>query len=179
MADDSTRAVLRTQLDLEWRFACDFVIGKVDGDEALWSPGGTSYTVHLDQGGAADWPDEASDPPMTTTIAWILWHIEWWWSDALARVRGEEPIAHEDCLWSGGTDRIATLKEEWDRVLETQDLDRPIDWVASQPQTLGSIAAWLNFELAKNLAEINQLRMLRAAVTHASRTSGRRDEHPA
>lgn len=165
------RAVLQRQLEIEWSFAKAFVLGQIDDQAAVWSAGGPSCTVHrTDDGWIADWPDDENDDDVSpATIGWILWHIEWWWTNALAMVRGEPTIAPRDHLWSGGTKKISYLKEEWDLVLATDDLDRLVQWVMPTPQPVALIAAWLNFELAKNLAEINQLKMIRAATSAAER----------
>ena len=167
MSDFDVRTALQRQLAIEWSFAADLIIGQIDEEAALWSPAGVKrYTVHsTSEGWSADWPDEENDPPMTATMGWILWHIEWWWTDTLSRVNGDgriEPLEHK---WSGGTDEIERLKERWDQVLATDNVNRLVPWSLPQPQPLGLIAAWLNFELAKNLAEINQLKMLRAAMS--------------
>ena len=160
-----SRALLQRQLGLEWRFARDFILGRIDDELALWSPVADPCTVRrTDDGWAADWPDEDGDTPAIATIAWILWHIEWWWADTLSRVGGGDPLPPAQHLWSGGTDQIEALKRQWDDVLASDDLDRRISWVLPEPQPLCMIASWLNFELAKNLSEINQLKMLRAAL---------------
>ncbi|MFK5689528.1 DinB family protein [Ornithinimicrobium sp. LYQ92] len=160
------RTALQRQLDIEWRFATEFVLGQIDEDTALWSPAGAAtYSVHrTDDGWSADWPDEGNDPPMVPTMGWILWHVEWWWTDTLLLVHGHGRVAPQDHVWSGTTDEIVRLKEKWDRVLADDDLERLVQWAMPDPQPLGLIASWLNFELAKNLAEINQLKMLRAAL---------------
>lgn len=166
MTDFDVRTALQPQLAIEWRFAGDFIIGQIDEEAALWSPGAArSYTVHrTSEGWLADWPDEQNDPPMTATMGWILWHIEWWWTDTIGLVNGDERIAPQEYRWSGGTDEIVRLKERWDHVLATEDFDRLVQWAMPEHQPLGLIAAWLNFKLAKNLSEINQLKMLRSAM---------------
>ncbi|GAB2488233.1 hypothetical protein GCM10027030_22990 [Luteococcus sediminum] len=103
-------------------------------------------------------------PWAPATIGWLLWHVEWWWTTTLAQV-GNQPVTDPtDFLWSGGTDRIVELKAKWDEVLATRSMDEPISWVMPEPQPLGRVAGWLNFELAKNLAEINQTMMLHATL---------------
>lgn len=166
MTDLDVRTVLQRQLAIEWSFASDFIVGQIDEEAALWSPGAVrSYTVHrTSDGWSADWPDEENDPPMAATMGWLLWHIEWWWSDTLVLVNGHGRLAPQEHKWSGGTDEIVRLKAQWDRVLATEDFDRRVQWAMPEPQPLGLVAAWLNFELAKNLSEINQLKMLRAAM---------------
>lgn len=134
---------------------------------SVWKPTPTSPTVHdTADGWIADWIDESDTPaPLApATIGWLLWHIEWWWTTTLAQV-GNQPVTDPtDFLWSSGTDRIVELKAKWDEVLATRSMDEPISWVMPEPQPLGRVAGWLNFELAKNLAEINQTMMLHATL---------------
>lgn len=165
IASNATSTTLQRQLSIGWSFARDFIIDHVDRDLALWKPAPDSPTVHeTAEGWAADWADEVDDaicsPP---TIGWLLWHIEWWWTNTLAGVHGQPEVAAEDYRWSGGTDHLTTLKARWDEVLTTQDMTRPIRWVMPEPQPLGFVASWVNFELTKNLSEINLLTMVQAA----------------
>lgn len=165
MGGVDTRVILQRQLAISWSFAGDFILGRIGEDLALWEPSpGRAYTVRRTDGiWRADWPDERNDPPRTATIGWLLWHIEWWWSDTLALVDGRPRVGHQEHVWSGGTRAIEDLKRRWDAVLAEDDLERGIQWVMAEPQPLGMVAAWVNFELTKNLAEINQIRMWRAA----------------
>ncbi|MFF0658922.1 DinB family protein [Micromonospora tulbaghiae] len=74
--------------------------------------------------------------------------------------------------WPGpGAETVAWLRElraEWTDALDhltTADLDRPAayPWPADAGLTVAHLAAWVNAELMKNVAEIGQLRLLRAA----------------
>jgi len=160
---DPARAVLRAQLDLVWTFAEHVVVGEVDERLAVWEPTANVVTVHrTEEGWRADWPDEENPPIPSPTAGWVLWHIEWWWSSTIGCVDGRAPLAPEDLRWSGGTDRIGELKRTWDAILDTRDLDEQVRWLTPEPQTLGFIAAWVNFELTKNLSEISQLKLLHA-----------------
>ena len=165
--DQTARSVLQGQLAIEWSFANDFIIGKTSPDLAVWKPTPTSPTVHeTTDGWIADWIDEpdAAAPIAPSTIGWLLWHIEWWWTNTLAQVDNQPVTDPTDFFWSGGTDRIVELKAKWDQVLATRSMDEPISWVMPEPQPLGRVAGWLNFELAKNLTEINQTLMLHATL---------------
>lgn len=42
-----------------------------------------------------------------------------------------------------------------DEVLATVDLDRHIDGLMPTPQSAAFVAAWVNFELTKNLSEMH------------------------
>lgn len=155
--------MLQRQLDMEWQFAQEFVLDGLDQELVVWEPSAHVITVHrTDQGWRADWPDEENPPIPNPTIGWLLWHVEWWWTSTLNCVEDRDPIPPEAHLWSGGTDRIVDLKRRWDQVLVERDLDDMVNWFAPDPQTLGFVASWVNFELAKNLSEMNMLKLLYA-----------------
>jgi len=103
---------------------------------------------------------EASYLP-DATLAWLLWHIEWWWNDISARVARQPGLSPSDHSWSGSTAGIVAAKHDWDRVLSEADLDVLVQWRMPQPQPVWFIASWVNVELTKNLAEISQLKGLR------------------
>lgn len=163
MRDDLRRELLQRQLGVMWRFAEQFVVDHLDLDAMLWAPSDHVCTVRAtDDGWVADWPDEETQPLPDVSIAWLLWHIEWWWSDTLARVTGRPGIPPEAHRWSGSTDGIVAAKNAWDEFLASADLDELVPWHLPEPQPMWFIASWVNVELTKNLAEINQLMGLRA-----------------
>lgn len=146
-----------------WKLAREFIIDRHQEDALLWQPSSHVCTVHRTaEGWRADWPDEESVPLPDATVAWLLWHVEWWWNDTLGRIAGQEPLAPTAHEWSGSTAGMVAAKERWDDVLSTADLDSKIDWLLPEPQPLWFIAAWVNAELTKNLAEMNQILTLRA-----------------
>lgn len=146
-----------------WRFAEEFVLPEIDEELALWEGSSNVCTVRQQADGwVADWPDEDAQPIPEVTIAWLLWHIEWWWTDTLSRVTGQPPLAPDTHRWSGGTAGIHAVKQRWDQVLATADLDAPIEWLMPEPQPLWFVASWVNVELTKNLAEINRVKVSRA-----------------
>lgn len=110
-----------------------------------------------DEDGTADWPDEESSPLPEATIAWLLWHIEWWWGNTQRICDGQEPVGPEAHQWSGSTAEIARLKNSWIRYLRTTDPNVIISGLMPEDAPIWSIAGWVNFELTKNLSEINQL----------------------
>jgi hypothetical protein len=76
-------------------------------------------------------------------------------------VAGQPGLAPSDHRWSGGTSGLVQAKRAWDRVLAEVDLDGLVAWHLPKPQPVWFIAGWVNAELSKNLAEINQLKTLR------------------
>ena len=160
--DDARRVLLRRQLDIMWRFATDFIIDQIDLELALWEPSTHVCTVHqTGDGWSADWPDEDKGPLPDATIAWLLWHIEWWWTDTIAMVNGQPGVSPSAYRWSGGAGGLVAAKQAWDQIVSDADLDALVAWHMAEPQSVWFIASWVNVELTKNLAEINQLKGLR------------------
>jgi len=51
--------------------------------------------------------------------------------------------------------------DRWRAILAHADPDAPVAGLMPQPRPLSFVASWVTFELTKNLAEINQLRIRR------------------
>ncbi len=149
-------SVLIEQFDLVWALAELHLAALVEQD-FHWAPAGLTWGVHRGADGAwtPDFADSEPDPVPVPTIAWLTWHIDWWWTTTLATVTGDTVPDRTDVQWPGsGAAAVARVRElagQWRPVLTRAD-----------PQ-LASTAAWLNMELMKNVAEIGQLRLLRAA----------------
>ncbi len=119
-----------------------------------------------------DWAEVEPDPLPVPTIGWLTWHIDWWWSTAIDHLTGATPRDRTDVAWPGNgaaaVSRLRELATRWRRLLEgpaAVDLDGPSSypWGADAGRTVAHTALWVNVELTKNVAEIGQLRMLRAA----------------
>ena len=155
-----TVRALRTQLDLILLFANEHVLPRIDETVLHREPSSNCVGVRRADGSfVADWPDETASPLPETTIAWLLWHIEWWWSNTLAVCRGGSAVGPDAYEWSGTVSRIRTLAHEWSELLETADLETPIVGLMPDETPLWEIAGWVNFELTKNISEIGQLLM--------------------
>ncbi len=154
------RDVLLSQLDLVWGFATQFVLDDVDERQALWEPSGNVVTVHnTEDGWVADWPDEESRPLPDATIGWILWHVEMWWANAADSAEGRRARTPDEVRWSGSTDGVIAAHDRWVEILSSHDLEAPVRGLMPEPRPFSFVAAWVNFELTKNLAEINQLKI--------------------
>lgn len=155
---DPRRKLLQQQLGIAWSFAEDVVFAAIDHDRCLWEPSSHVVTVRKGSGGwMADWPDEEHAPLPEVTIGWLLWHVEWWWNNAARAVRAEQMLRPAEHRWSGSTAGTLDCKDVWDPLLAAADLDRQVTGLMPKPQSLAFVAAWVNFELTKNLSEMNQL----------------------
>lgn len=175
MSDPRT-ALLREQFDLVWALF-EHHAERMEPADFLWEPAPVCWTVRQQPDGRwlPDWADTEPDPPPIPTAAWASWHIGWWWSVTLDHAQGRTPRARETVTWPGdGPSAVAWLRElrtEWRAVLEEWDTARwdaeaPFPWPPGSGHTVADMAAWVNAELMKNVAEIGQLRLLRAALAH-------------
>ncbi|WP_447002145.1 DinB family protein [Saccharothrix isguenensis] len=157
----STHDLLRRQFDLTWALF-EYHLERLTSEDHLWEPAGLVWTI---RDGAPDWAESEPDPTPVPTIAWVSWHIGWWWSVTIDHAAGRPTRERTDVVWPGPefvADWLRGLRDEWLQLLPGLDLAAPSDF--PQPGgTVGHTAAWVNAELMKNVAEIGQLRLLRAA----------------
>ena len=79
------------------------------------------------------------------------------------------PRDRTDVVWPGdGAAAVAHLRDlatQWRGLLASTDLTLPsaFPWGADAGRTATHTALWVNVELTKNISEIGQLRLLRAA----------------
>ncbi|AWZ22862.1 DinB family protein [Rhodococcus pyridinivorans] len=153
----ATRTLLK-QLDLVWLFAEQHVLPRIDEAAVHWEPSSNCVGVRRVDGRlVADWPDETAEALPEPTIAWLLWHIEWWWTNTVAVCSGGTAVGPDAYEWSGSTDHIRALRTEWAALLETADIEKTIVGLMPEPSPLWEVAGWVNFELAKNASEISQV----------------------
>ncbi|MGV0788805.1 DinB family protein [Mycolicibacterium sp. XJ2] len=161
---------LRWQFDLVWALA-DLHLASLADDDFLWEPTEVTWTVRPDAGGVwhADWSDTEPQPIPVPTIAWLTWHVDWWWSSAISHLTGEAPREPRDVTWPGEgaavVARLRHLADRWRKVLAGVDPNAPsaYPWGEDSGHTVAHTALWVNVELTKNTAEIGQLRLIRAA----------------
>ncbi|MFI6513766.1 DinB family protein [Streptosporangium sp. NPDC050855] len=169
----SRRDVLRWQFDLTWSLF-EFHLDRLTEEDVLWEPASLCWTVRPGADGVwrPDWEESEPDPVPVPTIGWIGWHVGWWWSTAIDHARKRTPRPREDIEWPGDRESavewLRGLRTEWLAVLDgftDTDLDAtaPFPWQDAPELTVAHMVAWVNAELMKNVAEIGQLRLVRAA----------------
>ncbi|SHF80905.1 DinB family protein [Streptoalloteichus hindustanus] len=171
----STRLdLLRWQFDLTWSLA-ELHLDRLEPADFRWEPAAHCWTVRHEADGTwvPDWMETEPEPVPVPTIAWITWHIGWWWTVAIDHVAGRPPRDRTEIGWPGdgepAVDWLRGLRGEWlaylDRITDA-DLaaPAPFPWPDSLEYTVAQMIAWVNAELMKNVAEIGQLRLLRAAT---------------
>ena len=172
-ASTSRRDLLRWQFDLTWSLF-EYHLERLEPDDFWWEPADVCWTVRPTTGGwLPDWSDAELDPVPVPTIAWLSWHIGWWWTVAIDHAQGRVPRERTDVTWPGdgpaAVGWLRGLREDWLAVLDGLSEDR-LDAIATYPwhndpeHTNAHMVAWVNSELMKNTAEIGQLRLMRAAA---------------
>lgn len=167
------RDLLSGQFALTWSLL-DYHLERLVPADLLWEPAALCWSVRPAADGrwTPDWDDAEPDPIPVPTIAWLSWHIGWWWSVTLDHAEGRAPRERTDVDWPGDRDAtvawLRSLGSAWSEVLgrlREPDLDAPAPgpWPAGSGRTVADMAGWVNAELMKNAAEIGQLRLLRAA----------------
>lgn len=169
--DGDAAGFLLRQLDTAWALT-SYHLGGLGTQECLWRPAPRGLHVHQDPDGRwrADWPDRESYDIGPPSIAWLTWHLGFWWSMALDHSFGGATLAREQVTWPGTADGVrewvARLHAEWRSALErlTADELRSADrtrW-PFRDRPFGDVVAWANVELTKNAAEIGYARFLYA-----------------
>ncbi|NWG52905.1 MAG: DinB family protein [Hydrogenophilaceae bacterium] len=158
--------ILRRQFELTWRLAVEHLPALTDA-MCLWRPAPGAWTVRQGDDGAwrPDWADAEPSPAPPVTIAWLTWHMDWWWSGLISAVRNEPQRPRECVHWPGSAAlviaRLDALAADWKRELDRlaePDLESPLAYPWPAPRPLGDALAWTNVELTKNVAEIGMLR---------------------
>ena len=170
MADDA-RGYLIRQFEMAWKLTA-FHLDGLTTEECLWRPAREGLHVHQAPDGRwrADWPDREGYDVGPPSIAWLTWHLGFWWSMVLDHAFGGGALAREQVTWPGSAEGVrewfGRLQREWRAVLErvTADDLRSAErtrW-PFHGRPFGDVIAWVNVELTKNAAEIGYARFLYA-----------------
>lgn len=164
-----TIPILKHQLHVTWSLA-DLVLDELSDEEALWCPSPRSWTVGRGADGQwhADWTEPEPWPAPPASIAWIQWHVIWWWSTVLDRSFGDGLLRREQVTWPGASEALAAidhLRQRWiarlDSLTESDLLDGALTkWPYTDGRPFSFVAGWVNIELMKNTAEMCQLRRM-------------------
>lgn len=160
------------QLDMCWQLY-NYHMETLTDEEALWVFDADGLQVREKSSTwKADWPHTEAYEIGPASIAWILWHIIYWWSTALNYNFGDGSLTKDDVIWPGSVcmakAKIQELYTEWKAKLDAvseDDLEKHehAKW-PFENENFATIALWLNAELMKNAAEIGYGRFLYCAV---------------
>jgi hypothetical protein len=162
----ATHELLLQQLDIPWMLASQYYLPALTDELLHWEP--SANCVGLRREGESfypEWPGE-TEPFPDTTAGWITWHMEWWWTNTIAGVEDGEAADPLTFAWSGSADasraKLAGLHDRWVEILTSTDPYQLCSAPFPEPQPLSVVAAWLNVELMKNVAELGVLSRLYA-----------------
>ena len=166
------RDCLLRQLDTAWKLA-QFHLDGLTIEDCLWRPAPLGPHVRRIEEGAwvADWPVEEEYRAGPPSIAWIGWHMLYWWSMALDQNFGAARLEREDVGWPGDAEglrlELGALHKKWRAQLTALDdsalaAGERACW-PFRDRPLADLFAWANVELTKNAAEIGYIRFLRGA----------------
>ncbi len=78
----------------------DYHLAGLAADDLFWAPAPVHWTMHdREAGWEPDWAETEPDPVPVPTIAWLTWHLQWWWSSTLADVHGRPLPSRTDVGW--------------------------------------------------------------------------------
>lgn len=115
-------AELRRQFELAWALT-DLHLTALAEADFRWEPAEVCWTVRQDATGRwrADFAEVEPDPVPVPTIAWLTWHIDYWWSAAIAAIQGLPLRSPDDVTWPGdgaaAVERVRTLARRWREAL--------------------------------------------------------------
>lgn len=165
-AVERIRQSLEFQFQISWQLLQYHLDGLQD-EEFEWRPADKGLHIWREAGSwRADWPDTESYDIGPPSIAWLTWHITYWWSLVLDHSFGHGRLVREDIRPSGtvqeAKERIERLCDEWGRAvaaLPDEELlaVKRTRWPFEE-RPFHELAAWLNLELMKNAAEIGACR---------------------
>ena len=161
---------VRRQFDVAWALT-ELHLAALVEDDFLWEPADLCWTVRRDTSGSwrADFAEVEPDPVPVPTIGWLTWHVDFWWSAAIAAREGQPVPDPASITWPGNgaaaVARIRELAQHWRNTLSQSDFTAAaaFPWGADAGRTVADTVLWVTVELTKNAAEIGQLRLLRAA----------------
>ena len=168
---DETRGCLIRQFETVWKLT-NFHLEGLATEECLWRPAREGLHVHQVPDGTwrADWPDREGYDLGPPSIAWLTWHIGFWWSMVLDHSFGDGTLLRENVTWPGNAEDvhkwIDQLQGQWRVVLGQVTGDdlrsaHRTRW-PFKDRPFGDVIAWVNVELTKNAAEIGYARFLYA-----------------
>jgi hypothetical protein len=170
MADEA-RGYLSSQFETACQLT-NYHLAGLTTEECLWRPApvGLHVRQHPDGVWRADWPEHEGYDLGPPSIAWITWHMGFWWSMVLDYSFGSGTLTREDVNWPGTADGVrqwlGRLEGEWRSALASlSDGDLRSTDRARWPMTdrpFGDVVAWATVELTKNAAEVGYARFLYA-----------------
>jgi hypothetical protein len=122
----------------------------------------------------ADWPEQEGYDLGPPSIAWLTWHIGFWWSMVFDYSFGKSTLTREQITWPGSADGVrewlTQLHDQWLEAVkplgeaDLRSMERTRWPFRDRP--FGDVLAWVNLELTKNTSEIGYARFLYACLSN-------------
>ena len=174
-------AYLTRQYEIAWKLTSYHLDG-LTTEECLWRPASRGLHVERTQDGMwrAHWPERESYDIGPPSIAWLTWHLGFWWSMVLDHSFGTQTLTREQVPWPGTADEvrrwIARLQAQWrahlDRLDDAELRSHQHTHWPFRDRPFGDVVAWATVELTKNAAEIGHGRFLYAVREKRLAVSG-------
>ncbi|CAG7614127.1 DinB family protein [Paenibacillus allorhizosphaerae] len=167
----SIRNTLHFQFQISWKLL-EIHLTDLNDEEYHWRP--ASKGLHVSNASGvwrADWPESEAYDIGPASIAWLTWHITFWWSMVLDHSFGNGTLTREEVHCPGNIkDTTATIfhfRDKWQAAVAELSDDELLSsertrWPFND-KSFHELAAWLNLELMKNASEIGYCRFLYAS----------------
>lgn len=168
---DSLRNTLNFQFDMSWQLL-EIHLKDLGDDECLWRHSTKGLHVINKLGiWHADWPDSEDYDMGPSSIAWLTWHIIFWWSMVFDYSFGNRLLTRENVHWPGNMilvrGKIEQFRDDWRNILATMSDEELLSCEQTrwpfENRPFYELVAWLNLELMKNVSEIGYGRFLYAS----------------
>ncbi|HKL51553.1 MAG TPA: DinB family protein [Wenzhouxiangellaceae bacterium] len=164
-------ALLLRQHATAWKLASYHLDGLGPG-ECLWRPSTKGLHVSISDDGRwrGEWPAHEGYDLGPPSMAWLLWHMVYWWSMVVDHSFGDAALERDSIACPSDPDRVGALllalHDEWTG--QISDLSegelrssRRTRWPFID-RPFGDVVGWVNVELTKNASEIGYARFLYA-----------------
>jgi hypothetical protein len=168
---NNLRNTLIFQFDIAWQML-KYHFTDLEEEEGLWKPSTKGLQVTNTFGiWKVDWPDNENYDMGPSSIAWVTWHIIYWWSMVFDYSFGQGTLEREEVQWPGSMNaviaKIEQLQKDWLNIMNTLPEEEFLSthktrWPFEE-RPFYELAAWLNLELMKNASEIGYGRFLYAS----------------
>lgn len=92
------RDTLLRQFDITWALT-EYHLNGLTTEECLWRPAARGLHVRERDGEwRADWPEHEGYDLGPASMAWLTWHMIFWWSSVLDHSFGEGKLTREQVL---------------------------------------------------------------------------------
>lgn len=146
----------------------EYHLSSLEQKEYMWQPLNSSlYIKKADGIWYAELPETESYGIGPPSIAWILWHITFWWEMVFNHSFGEGDLTKDDVEATADAEKIKAhlyeLADGWEKKLSQLTEE---EWTSRQHSSFPfnnevefhKLASWLNLELMKNASEIGYAR---------------------